>query len=144
MWIYVIRCGQYAKIGCSNDIARRMEALSRRNDTTRRPDDLPIDSAPLELLGYMRGDVYIEAAFHAAFAPERAAGEWFYVTERILKWADRMLHSLPDMLPAPRETAEVVYHVTGPPPAATKTTQVTVTDEPIVDESYEVLAPVDF
>jgi len=103
-WVYAVRCGRYVKIGCTNNIRARLVQLQRGNDATIRPSDLPNEL--FELLGFVRGDIYVEAAFHAAFADERVVGEWFLLNNRIRNWTDRLLHSLPDGIAGERLEAE--------------------------------------
>lgn len=116
IYVYAIRCGPYVKIGLTRDLRARMATLALPKDPTTKPADLPIGTQPLELLGYLEGDRQIEKAFHEAFRPERAAGEWFYATERITAWAATLLQSIPDGIPAGTLSATVVYHVGGEPP----------------------------
>lgn len=66
--------GQVAvKIGTTTDVDARLSAL--RTDATKRPSSL--NSASLELLGWVEGDRELEVALHHIFAAHRLTGEWF-------------------------------------------------------------------
>jgi hypothetical protein len=63
------------KIGVARDVFARMSALQRTD-------------GPLSLLGSMAGSYAVENAIHHMFASQRAAGEWFCPTERLLHFVE--------------------------------------------------------
>lgn len=64
-FIYIIRCGNFAKVGYSADPKRRLKALAAAN-----PSDLT-------LLASYPGTTFDETHLHAYLAPCRHRGEWF-------------------------------------------------------------------
>lgn len=73
MSVYFIRSGDRIKIGYSNDVQRRVQAVR---------GSLHTDS---EYLGYMAGDRKVEGHLHRRFAASREFGEWFKVSDELLE-----------------------------------------------------------
>lgn len=55
-----------------------------RSSPIARMRDLQCGSpVTLELFAYIEGSIELERAFHEAFAPLRAQGEWFYIDHKL-------------------------------------------------------------
>jgi hypothetical protein len=83
--IYLIRSGDFVKIGKANDPWGRLADLqtSHYND--------------LELLAVMPGDAGAEAVLHRSFARYSRRGEWFDASAAILAFAVIIKRSFPDL-----------------------------------------------
>ena len=67
---YFIRCNDKVKIGRTQDVQRRLEALQTANPDT------------LTLLGYIEGD--LERYLHNKFQKHHFRGEWYYLDQEIM------------------------------------------------------------
>lgn len=86
-YVYVIRFGEYVKIGFSLDPRTRIKALaftaSRQLDQARTEEPpVPIAAVP--------GDHRTEHMLHVAFHNHRAVGEYFWYRGEVKEWCDRM------------------------------------------------------
>jgi hypothetical protein len=75
MMIYVIRSGDFVKIGKANDPQKRIADLQ-----TAHP-------VKLELLATLPGDKWLEKQFHNRFSDRRITGEWFRLTDEEVRTA---------------------------------------------------------
>jgi hypothetical protein len=73
--LYLIRCGEYVKIGSSSDSASRLRQLQ---------SSLPVQ---MQLIATIQVNAAnkVERALHAEFAPKRVRGEWFLLTEQAIE-----------------------------------------------------------
>ena len=72
MQVYVIRFGQYLKVGVTSDVAQRLRALP---GGTLKPPDL--DRTDVEPLCAVTGGPDTERMLHSILADARVVGEWF-------------------------------------------------------------------
>jgi len=79
------RYGRYVKIGTSKKPYERLESLSRKADTTLRPEGADCESLYIAYL--VPGGRQIESWFHGKFYDQRVIGEWFY-------WDDKMTETI--------------------------------------------------
>lgn len=79
-FIYFIRCGEFVKIGRSDNAPARLRELQR---------GAPM---PLSLIGAYRGFGCDETALHHAFAADRHCGEWFRSTPLLELVARKLRH----------------------------------------------------
>lgn len=87
--IYVIRAGQYAKLGSSTDLARRLRQIQTRHPGCLYPEDLD-PQVPAEIVARLgHGKWGVEGALHDAFADLHVRGEWFRYEERLQRWCER-------------------------------------------------------
>ena len=77
--VYAIRFGSYIKVGMTTDVAQRMRALP---GAILKPSDL--DRSDVEPLCAVPGGADVERLVHTLLAEERAIGEWFYATPRLV------------------------------------------------------------
>ena len=63
--LYFIRCGEYIKIGTSDNVPRRLRDLQVANPQK------------LELLCTLEGQGHLEQEFHRLFDYQKVRGEWF-------------------------------------------------------------------
>lgn len=87
MSVYFAQAGAYVKIGFSHDPFSRVSTITTGG---KRPGDLP-RGTDARLIGWVPGDVFIEAAWHGRFVADRIAGEWFYIDQSVVRealWAD--------------------------------------------------------
>src|SRR5690606_37164476 len=68
MTIYVLRSDDLVKIGFTDDLHRRVQAIIAA---------VPV---PVEFVGYMPGTREVEAHLHRQFAAHRFSGEWYVET----------------------------------------------------------------
>lgn len=87
-YIYGIRCGKYLKIGCTADPRLRLAQIRRRMAGTVYPDDADL-SAAVPVFA-VHGDRHGEHVLQSAFAPERAAGEWFHYRDGVQRWCEKL------------------------------------------------------
>jgi hypothetical protein len=84
--VYFIRDGvNYVKVGTSKDPYSRLDSLSRKGDTTIKPDDLNPELLYVSFL--VSGGRQVESWFHGQFHKYHAIGEWFY-------WDDKMIETI--------------------------------------------------
>jgi hypothetical protein len=81
------RYGKYVKIGTSKKPYERLESLSRKADTTLRPED--VDRESLYVAWLVSGGREVESWFHSQFYENRVIGEWF-------NWTDKMIEVITD------------------------------------------------
>ncbi len=79
MSIYVLRSDNLVKIGFSNDLRKRVQAI--------------ISTIPMavEFVGHMPGDREVEAHLHSVFNAHRFSGEWFVETPAMASLFDMLL-----------------------------------------------------
>ena len=75
--IYFIRCGEFVKIGRSEDVAERISSLQTGNPYK------------VELIGSFDGSDAEERRLHAAFGPFHHRDEWFFFTKTIQEFVNR-------------------------------------------------------
>jgi hypothetical protein len=77
--VYVIRCGDYVKIGKAGDVQKRLNSLRAANPY------------PLELLTVLtEGDGHVlERELHQRFAEYRHALEWFRFEGAVVSWVEQ-------------------------------------------------------
>lgn len=71
--VYLVRWGNYIKIGCSVDPYDRLQRVTKRGSRPPRQTGEP------ELVATIPGSLAVEAWLHTALAGERAVGEWFHL-----------------------------------------------------------------
>jgi len=67
--LYFIRCGDYIKIGSTDDIERRIKNLKHANPY------------PIELIKIMLNEGHLESKYHDQYKDKRIHGEWFNMKE---------------------------------------------------------------
>ena len=87
MSVYFAKSGDYIKIGYSANPAQRAQSITR---LATRPAAIKYKD-PVELIGWVPGNMWREGVYHAQHIDRRVAGEWFsldvdYVRELI--WQD--------------------------------------------------------
>jgi len=93
-YVYVIRFGEYVKIGYSADPFTRMRSLAWA--TTQRPPDTQDPPVPIAAVP---GDHRTEHMLHVVFHNERAVGEYFWYRGAVKDWCDRLLLQGADLGP---------------------------------------------
>jgi hypothetical protein len=73
---YLIRCGDFVKIGITSDIEGRLRALESCNPHT------------LTVIALLRGGRALERALHKRFAEQRHRDEWFREEGELADWID--------------------------------------------------------
>lgn len=71
---YVIRCGNFVKIGIANNIAERLRTLEAYNPH------------PLSVLAVLAGGRPVERSLHLRFAAYRHRDEWFREEGELAEW----------------------------------------------------------
>lgn len=90
-WVYMLKCGDFVKIGKANDIKKRVKKdispkLPQKSELIRKYKTLD----PLKL----------ESALHKEFSEFRNNGEWFTYSESLLESADRIvINSTAEIIP---------------------------------------------
>lgn len=79
MSIYVLRSDNLVKIGFSNDLRKRVQAII---------STIPI---AVEFVGHMPGGREVEAHLHSRFQAHRFSGEWFVETPEMAGLFDALL-----------------------------------------------------
>ncbi len=67
--LYFIRCGEYIKIGCTENVEQRFKHLQNSNPNK------------IELIKVLIDKGYLESAYHALYKEYRIHGEWFKLFE---------------------------------------------------------------
>lgn len=75
-FVYFIKCGEFVKIGRSEDPSGRLRQLRIGN---------PLD---LTLLHTVPGDVFTEAEFHGKFSKYHHRFEWFRLEGELWEWIE--------------------------------------------------------
>lgn len=76
--VYFIECGDYIKIGYTEELKQRVQALSAA---------IPY---PITVLATMFGNWETEKSLHRRFASSRHKGEWFRKTPDLLAFIDQI------------------------------------------------------
>lgn len=84
--VYVVKRGQYVKIGTSTDPFSRIPQVMRGINCVTPQD---IDGDPC-VLAVVEGDRGTERLLHDAFALHRVVGEWFRDEGSVVEWTARM------------------------------------------------------
>lgn len=85
-YIYVVRRGDYVKIGLTARPVQRLGEVMR-GINCKSPAGLV---GPAILLALVRGNIRTERLLHAAFAAHRADGEWFRIEDAVANWVNTM------------------------------------------------------
>jgi hypothetical protein len=67
--LYFIRCGDYIKIGSTDNVERRIKDLANANPY------------PVEIIKVMLNQGYLESKYHEQYRDKRIHGEWFNMKE---------------------------------------------------------------
>ncbi len=67
--LYFIRCGDYIKIGSTNNVERRIKDLTNSNPY------------PVELIKVILDQGHLESIYHEQYKDKRIHGEWFNMKE---------------------------------------------------------------
>jgi hypothetical protein len=97
--IYLIRSGEWVKIGLSNRPWHRMSDLQTAN-----PE-------PLEMLVVLPGDQAFEGELHRLFQEYHHRGEWFRDNPRFTEWAAFMRRQFPELQVPPVQQGDDVKSV---------------------------------
>lgn len=114
--VYFAAVGDIVKIGHTANLAARLRSL-RYGKSVARPDGY--DYSQLVLLGMMSGGRGVETTLHDQLAPHRALGEWFYLSDVVIRAIDHFLYDAP-----PPEELPNLWWVTKMPGFGRRVTQV--------------------
>lgn len=89
--VYVIRCGDFYKIGSTSDLNQRLFGL--QNGT-------PYDLEVIHLI-YTLKNGYLEAWLHKHFATQKHRGEWYRLSSEDIEWIKTA--QLPYIIPQRKE-----------------------------------------
>lgn len=92
--IYFIKCGEFVKIGCSDDPKRRFDEMKTAN---------PYE---LKIIGVMDGGDIEEQRLQAAFEAYHHKYEWFFLSKAIRSFVDK--HCIKPSTPRPKDEAEAL------------------------------------
>lgn len=86
--VYLLQLGQFFKIGCTNYPLHRLQEINA---------SLPVQPTLIMLLvaPYMRR---LERALHRKFAPARANGEWFRLSDADILYLNKLANRLPKQI----------------------------------------------
>jgi len=85
-FVYVVRSGDYHKIGVASDISKRIKALQIGN---------PIKIKLTLIIKNSEMDAYLlEKCLHEVFEAKRVSGEWFVLTNDDIAFLGREYHSV--------------------------------------------------
>ena len=70
-FVYLLKAGDFVKIGIADDVARRLVQLQTGNPIRIKLAAMLLVKCPL----------HVERSIHAVLKPLRASGEWFFVSD---------------------------------------------------------------